>query len=419
MKVLHLVGGSIDSGAGKGALWLHLSQLEAGIDSKLLTNSLKSNVNYPFVEFAINNFFSLYYELLKTKLFSYFPLKFYRKREKYIFSLGVNGFNFFNLDCYKEADIIHLHWINGLVSIDQINKIDKPIVWTLRDMWPFTGGCHISLGCDRYKKYCGKCPQLGSNHSFDLSSLVLNMKKKYFNKRIIIVGISDWISECARNSSVFREYEIKTISNNVNTSLFKPIEKYKARSILKISDNKKIVLLGAEVIDEPWKGFHKFIESIKYLDLSKLHFLFFGTINRELIINLGIDFTLLGRINSIEELSIIYSSADVFVAPSIFDSFGKTLVESISCGTLVVCFDATGPKDIVEHKLSGYKAKPYDSLDLANGINWVLNLDNSEYFKLAQRGRTRIVNLFDSKEIAYKYKLLYKEILTYNKFIYE
>ena len=417
MKILHLVGGSIDSGAGKGALWLHLAQLEVGIDSSLLTNSIiNDDLNSLNILSTHNNKFLNFSLKIKRKIFGFLPLRFYRNRNKTIFSTGFYGVNFLKLDCYKKADIIHFHWINGLVSIDQINKINKPIVWTLRDMWPFTGGCHISLGCDHYLKNCGNCPQLNSKIEYDLSYLIFNKKLKNFSENITLVGISNWISKCAKESRIFKQNRIETISNNVNTNLFKPLNKEYARGFLKVEQNKKIILLGAEVLEEPWKGFNKFAESIKFLMCENLHFLFFGNINIQNIEKLNISYTSLGKISTIEEISIIYSAADVFVAPSIYDSFGKTLVESMSCETLVVCFNATGPKDIVEHKITGYKAVPYNSEDLANGINWVLNLDKNEYFKLARFARERAINLFDSINIANKYNLLYNDILKSNSF---
>ena len=127
------------------------------------------------------------------------PMLFYKNRKKIIFSTGFVGFNFTKTKEYKEADIIHLHWINGgFVSVKDLSKIDKPIVWTMRDMWPFTGGCHYSLECDKYKIGCGNCPQLNSNKSFDLTKYVLNRKKKYLLKSMKIVGISHWLSDEAK-----------------------------------------------------------------------------------------------------------------------------------------------------------------------------------------------------------------------------
>lgn len=412
MKVLHLVGGSIESGAGKGALWLHLAQLEVGINSTLITNSEVGDKYKSLNVFNVCSKLGGYILKFNKRVLNFLPLKFYRARKKVIFSSGFDGVNFLKLDCYKDADIIHLHWINGLVSTRVLKKINKPIVWTLRDMWPFTGGCHISMGCSKYENSCGSCPQLGSKLNYDFSHLIYKSKLTCYPSDIVIVGISNWISNCAKESSIFRANRIETISNNVNTDLFYPIDKNIARKKLKLGKTYRIILLGAEVVGEPWKGFIHFVESLKFLDKTNLHFVFFGNVSHVEIEKLDISYSILGRIDSIKELSVIYSAADVFVAPSIYDSFGKTIVEALACKTLVVCFDATGPKDIVEHKKNGYKALPYCSRDLSNGINWVLNLKPSQYSELAEYSRNRAIRLFDSKIIASKYKQLYSEILT-------
>ena len=99
----------------------------------------------------------------------------------------------------------------------------------------------------------------------------------------------------------------------------------------------------------------------------------------------------------------------MFVAPSLMDAFGKTLAEAMACGTPVVCFDATGPKDIVDHKINGYLAKPFESEDLADGIEWVLNASN--YDELCLNAREKVVREFDSEVVAKKYIKLYEEIL--------
>jgi len=93
------------------------------------------------------------------------------------------------------------------------------------------------------------------------------------------------------------------------------------------------------------------------------------------------------------------------------DAFGKTLAEAMACETPVVCFDATGPKYIVDHKVNGYKAKPFDIRDLANGIDWVLNLNEKEYTYLCKNAREKVLREFDSRVIAKKYIELYKEVL--------
>ena len=125
----------------------------------------------------------------------------------------------------------------------------------------------------------------------------------------------------------------------------------------------------------------------------------------------GVQSTSLGYLCETDALRVAYSAADVFVAPSRMDAFGKTLVEAMSCGTPVVCFDATGPKDIVEHQVNGYRAKPFNPQDLAHGIQWVLDQPPDAYQVLCCNARARAQQRFDSRVIARQYKALYREML--------
>jgi glycosyltransferase involved in cell wall biosynthesis len=408
VKVLHIVAGDLSGGAARGAYWLHGGLRELGVDSKVFTNS-KSTLGDESVVTTTKSKKDKAFNMIRGQLDNLLLLL-YTKRKRIIFSTGVFGIDFTKTKEYEEADIIHLHWINaGFVNIKHLSKIDKPIVWTMRDMWPLTGGCHYAMECEKYKIGCGNCEQLQSNSSYDLSKFVLNRKKKYLPKTMKLVGISHWLSEKAKESELFKEFDIRTISNNIDTSEFFPVEKKIARDILGIKTQKKIVLVGSTSLKDFYKGFGKFQESVKELDENKYFLCFFGNVDKNLAEELGFEYKSFGYLNDNISLRLAYSSADVFVAPSLMDAFGKTLAESMACGTPVVCFDATGPKDIVTHKIDGYKAKPFESEDLACGIEWVLNAPN--YDELCQNAREKVLIKFDSKVVAEKYLELYEEVL--------
>ena len=242
MKILHLAAGQIPDGGGatKGAYWLHEAQRKIGIDSTILINGSNNSDDNSVMSMRNTNF-----DKFKTSFIDKIgnlPVFLYPKRKKFHFDTGFTGINFLNLIKYKQADIIHLHWINGLVSIKIINKINKPVVWTMRDMWPITGGCHYPMDCNNYKTGCGYCPQLQSNNNFDLSKIILNYKKKFLKKNIKLVGVSEWISNEARKSYLFKDFDIRTIKNNINTNQFFPINKIVARQKLKIVTKKKVIL---------------------------------------------------------------------------------------------------------------------------------------------------------------------------------
>jgi glycosyltransferase involved in cell wall biosynthesis len=408
MKVLHVVAGDLTGGAARGAYWLHLGLKELAIDSKIVTNGNETLGDENVISLAGNAHSKLFNRV--RGLFDSLPTLFYRNRQRVIFSTGFAGYDFTKTREYEEADIVHLHWINnGFVNIKHLSKISKPIVWTMRDMWPMTGGCHYSMGCEKYKTGCGECTQLNSSLGYDLSKVVLNRKARYIPKNTIFVGISDWLSEKAKESYLMRDFDVRTIPNCINTKDFFPIDKDVARTVLGITTDKKIILAGAQSVNDFYKGFDKFIEAVRQLDESKCYLCFFGRLDTKLVDRLGFEYTGFGFLHDSVSLRLLYSAADVFVAPSLMDAFGKTLAESMACGTPVVCFDATGPKDIVDHQVNGYKAVPFDSSDLAGGIRWVLQ--SPDYVSLSENAREKVLKCFDSGVVAKQYMELYESVL--------
>ncbi|WP_459824145.1 glycosyltransferase, partial [Desulfomicrobium salsuginis] len=332
MKVLHIVAGELSGGAARGAYWLHCGLREIGIESKILTNSRTTLGDNGVVSVTKSK---------KDKAFNFFRshfdhmlAAFYAKREKFIFSSGIIGYDFTKNREYEEADIVHLHWINaGFIDMQHLKKVNKPMVWTMRDMWPMTGGCHYAMGCENYKIGCGNCKQLRSESGLDLSRFILWRKKKFLPKSIKIVGISNWLTEQAKASDLFKSYDIRTIHNNVSSNALYPIDKIIAKSILGIKTDKKVILAGATDLNSFYKGFSKYIEALKYLDKNQYYLCFFGRVDNSVVQSLGFEYTSFGFMYDNVSLMLIYSSADVFVAPSLMEAFGKTLAESMACGT--------------------------------------------------------------------------------------
>lgn len=409
MKILHIVAGDLSGGAARGAYWLHRGLIGLGVDSKILTNS-KDTLGDSTVSSIVASKKEKLCNLIRSQLDS-LPTILYSRRKRVIFSTSFVGYNFTDHPLYNWADVIHLHWINGgFVNIKHLSKVKKPIVWTMRDMWPMTGGCHYGMGCENYKSGCGKCKQLDSACRYDLSWLVAKRKQKHLPNGMKIVGISRWLSEKAGESKVFQGFDIRTIHNNISVNEFFPVDKAVAKKVLGIDTPKKIILTGAQSLKEFYKGFDRFMEAINKLNKSKYFLAFFGKLDDEVVKSIGFEYKNFGFLHDTVSLRLIYSSADVFVAPSLMDAFGKTLAESMACGTPVVCFDATGPKDIVDHQQNGYLAKPFEPDDLAKGIMWVLE-DEERRKRLSKNARQKVEENFDIRIIAQKYKELYLKLL--------
>jgi glycosyltransferase involved in cell wall biosynthesis len=409
MKVLHLNSGNLNSGAGKGVLTLHLALLSNNIESKILCQTTPAKKIPGVYSYDVGR-------IKKVKRFLYTHLErlhllYYKRSSKSLFSTSLVGMELLNHPLFVWADIIHLHWINqGFVSLSIFEKVNKPVVWTLRDMWPFTGGCHHSFGCTKFMEGCGKCPELNSSFEFDLSRVVYNYKLKRV-KSFQAIGISEWLTDLAVRSKLFKENHIScyTINNIVQVELFREIPLCDNSLASNIFIGKYLILVGALDVSSDYKGYKYISQLFAELDPRKFHWLSFGDydISNDFPSGQG-NHTHFGFIQQTEKLSELYSLSDVFISTSVAESFGKTIVEAQSCGTPVVCFDMCGPKYLVHHKLTGYKARPLDIEDLKRGINWVIENDLKIKCKNDIKG---FAMRFSVEENISSYTKLYKKLL--------
>ena len=209
MKILIVNTSDIQGGAARAAYRLHRSLLNAGIDSQMLVQK-KSSDDYTVIGpiSKIEKAFSF----LRPQL-DQLPVKFYKNRTKTLFSPSwIGSKKIIQKINETDPDIVHLHWIcGGMIKIEDLLKIKKPIVWSLHDNWAFTGGCHIKWDCEKYKNECGACPRLGSNKIKDLSKWVWDRKYKTFNKinNLTIIGLSKWVTECSKNSTLLKDKKHK------------------------------------------------------------------------------------------------------------------------------------------------------------------------------------------------------------------
>ena len=409
MKIVIVSTGDIGGGFW-AAYRLHKALLSVGVESVMLVQD-KSTSDATVIK-------------LKTKLkrcanavrssIDGLPVKFYKNRTKTLFSpswLGLSKITQVINDL--NPDIVHFHWINGgMINIKDIFKINAPIVWSLHDMWPFTGGCHYDENCGLYKENCGECKVLGSNSSRDLSSTVWKRKKTVFDKisNMSIVGLSSWLNNCSKESSLFNKYPHYNIPNPIDTTEFSPYDKNESRKIWKLPSNKKIILFGAmSATSDPRKGFLLLSKALKMLNVEDIELVVFGS-NKPLK-DEGFSFKVhyTGQLYDRISLMTLYSAVDVMVVPSLQENLSNAIMESMSCGTPVVGFNIGGNSDMIEHKTNGYLAQPYSENDLKDGIKWVLT--NEKYDELKVNCRKKVLDCFDSILVANRYVDLYKDIL--------
>jgi glycosyltransferase involved in cell wall biosynthesis len=414
MKILHINTYDIDGGAARATYRLHKALLSSGVDSQMLVQSKSSDDFTVFIETGK-------VRKILTRLNPHIdsiPVRFYKNRIGTLFSPSSYSFgNIVNKINDINPHIVHLHWIcGGMMRIEDIARIKAPIVWTLHDNWAFTGGCHIMWECEKYKKECNSCFVLGSSDENDLSKKVFNRKEKYFSKinNLTIVGVSNWLKNCSKQSKLLGYRKHYTIGNSIDTDIFKPFDKEKARELWNLPKNKKLVLFGAmSATSDKNKGFEELSQALEKIDKNNYtEFVVFGSSRPQNAPNFGFKTHYLGKLADDISLVTLYSAVDIMIVPSIQEAFGQTASEAMACGTPVVAFGATGLLDIIDHKINGYLAKPFDTTDLKDGIEWVLNAPN--YDELCLSSREKVVREFGSKVVAKKYINLYKEILDGN-----
>lgn len=344
------------------------------------------------------------------------PLRRYRHRENNIV-WSTNWFPYGGLFKHIQADILHFHWIGrGMIPIAQIGRLKAPIVWTMHDEWPFTGGCHYTNGCQRFETACGSCPQLRSHGDRDLSRSIWSRKEKAWRTaRIIPVAPSRWLAERATTSSLFRKRDIRVIPNGLDLNTFRPIEKPLARRLLQLPQDKLLILFGASrSTSDPRKGFPLLLDALgklttRSLRRNDLELLVFGASHSPSTDALAIPTHYVGTLHDDLMLALLYSAADVFVAPSQQDNLPNTIMESLACGTPAVGFRVGGIPDLIEHEANGYLAAPADADDLARGIAWVIE-DQERWQRLSARARQKCQQEFELSYIARRYADLYEEV---------
>jgi len=330
------------------------------------------------------------------------------------FSYGESGIDITREKCVQEADIIHFHWVCGQFigykSVEKLLKLGKPIVWTFHDSWPMTGGCHLRYDCEGFVTGCGCCPNLHSDDENDISKYV--MKKKinaYKYDKFFTVSPSNWMYENVQKSLIFKNSKNYQIGNPLDFEVYKPVDVQK-------KDDRIVILFGAYSTLEEAKGYIHFKEALSILknkfDKDKIVIKVFGTEEYDIHELEGFEVQVQGYIRSFEKMTELYSEADVYVFPSLIDNLPGTVMESLACETPVVCFDKNGTPELVLHKEDGYIAKAEDSGDLADGIEWILN--NNESNQLGKKGREDMYSRYNEEVIAREYINLYSNILKTN-----
>lgn len=316
----------------------------------------------------------------------------------------------------SSADVINLHWVcGGFLSVEEIGRIIKPVVWTLHDMWAFSGAEHIAPDDEgaRWRHGYDKGNRHAADGGVDIDRWVWRRKKNAWNRPFHIVTPSRWLADCARSSALLHDWPITVVPNPLDTEIFKPMPRKLAREILRLPLDAKIVLFGAMGgRQDPIKGWDLLQPALAQIAgrIPHVHGVIFGQGEPQHPPLLGLPLHWLGHLHDDVTLALLYSAANVMVVPSRQENLPQSGTEAQSCGCPVVAFNATGLPDVVEHAHTGYLAEAYSSDDLARGIEWVL-ADDERHAVLSVQSRKRSVSLWSPSVVVPQYVNIYNNIL--------
>ncbi len=314
------------------------------------------------------------YSLIEKAVEKYYVGKNRTSISNTMFSVTAKGTAAPQID-WTDYDVINLHWVDKFFSYKDFQHLavsGVPIVWTMHDMRAFTGGCHYSFDCTRYRNDCAPCSQLRFDPLY-IAHTQLNRRLRIFST-VELVGVtpSGWLAQLARDSRFFADRQVRVIYNSLDLERFSPLDQTRARRQLGLTEECFVMLFAAHDGSEKRKGFALLLEALEecrsdpcfrsFCDAGKILILTLGVPDPRLV-DAGLPVQNLGFIKEVDQMVAAYSAADVFVLPSLYDNLPNTMLESLACGTPVLSFDVGGMSEILSQGC-GYLVPAYSVSEL-------------------------------------------------------
>ena len=409
MKILHISFSDISGGAARASSRIHKALLIKGLNSKMLVSkkqSVDKTILQPFgkIEKMLIQ--------LRPRIANVF-IKLMKTRNSIAHSISFLPSRLVKRINDSDTDIVHLHWVqHEMLSISDIGKIKKPIVWTLHDMWAFCGAEHLSQD-DRWRSGYNKKNRPTYESGFDINRWTWLRKLNHWQKPIHIVSPSNWLANCVRESKLMNNWPVSVVPNLLNTDNWKPKDKNLARNTLNLPLNIPLIIFGTlGVNNSHHKGYDLLIKTLNNIKddehLKNMELVVFGKNTSKPFPKMKFPIHYIGHLNDASLINL-YSAADATIIPSRQEAFCQTASESHACGTPVVAFNIGGLTDIVEHHKTGYLAKAFDTEELAKGISWVLDEKNKKL--LGEQARVRAVEKFSQQVVIKQYQNVYERVL--------
>jgi len=413
VKVALINYSDINGGAARAAYRIHQALLQDGVDSSMFVNQSSAG------DWTVQGPIGKYEKAVKklTPSVGGLARHLLKTSNPIIHSPALFPSNWPQRLNRLDADVVHLHWVNSeMLSISGIGSIQKPIVWTLHDMWAFCGAEHYTEEF-RWKEGYLKHNRPFYESGFDLNRWTWQRKRRHWRHPMHIVTPSRWLAECVRQSALMHDWPVTVVPNAIDTNLWQPVNNKLARQMMHLPPDVPLLLFGAlGGASDPRKGFELLKSSFAILrgQIPGLELIVFGSLPPKKIQSLGFPLHYTGHLHDDMSLRILYSAADAMVVPSRIEAFGQTASEAHSCGTPVIAFNTSGLLDIVDHEQTGYLATAFDVEDLAKGIQWVLS-DAERHKVLSYNAREKAVNYFSYPVVVQQYLKVYEEaILNFN-----
>lgn len=415
MRVLIVNTSERTGGAAVAASRLMKALNNNGVKAKMLVRDKESD---SLTVVGLPKSPMLHWYFLWERLVIFCRLHFSRK---HLFEIDIanTGSDITKLREFQEADVIHLHWINqGMLSLNGICKIlrsGKPVVWTMHDIWPATGICHLTLGCHYFVNRCANCKYLpGGGGSNDLASRIWQKKQQMqVDENIYYVACSRWLESEAKTSALLKGQKITSIPNPIDTHIYKKGSKEEARQRLGLPLDKKLILFASQRVTNENKGMSYLVEACKSLG-GQYEVMILGGHAEEVVEQLPMKAYPLGYVNEEQRIVDVYNAADVFVLPSLSENLPNTIMEAMACGVPCVAFKVGGIPEEIDHLKNGYVAAYRDAEDLAKGIAWVL--EEADYESLSQQAVHKVMQCYSQQSVAVRYLDVYQQAMAFKHY---
>jgi glycosyltransferase involved in cell wall biosynthesis len=410
MNLVLMNSHDIKGGAARAAYRIHHALRGYGVDSSMLVSEASAG------DWTVESSKSQFAKTLREvrALIARLPIKRLKTGNPNFYSPAIVPSRWSNHLNVSDADVIHLHWVNGeMMSIADIGNITKPVVWTLHDMWAFCGAEHYTED-HRWRDGYMSGNRPSHESGFDLNRWTWARKFKHWKRPRHIVTPSRWLGECARQSQLMRDWPITVVPNPIDTEVWRPMDKALARQLLALPPDVPLLLFGAVGGgQDPRKGFDLLQAALNHLrgQLPGMELVVLGQLAPKVSVDMGFPVHYVGHLHDNLSLRLLYSAADAIVVPSRQDNLPQSATEAQACGCPVVAFDVTGLPDAVVHGETGYLAEAFSSDDLARGIEWIF-ADADRYVGLSNQARARAVRLWSPEVVVPQYMNVYQSCIS-------